>query len=160
MKSIRIDIWRKDINYFSEDIYKTKGNIIGGVPKIFSTMYTSIMNEINNLPFLKRCMEKGVLSLDKTSNYDVSYTQIARELSVLLNVNTYQVYGLTESDGAIFVQKHNDFDIDSVGGTIAPTTKYKVKTWEFYKDTNTLPKGELLVKRDSVFCLYFLEKEL
>ncbi|EWC75019.1 hypothetical protein C923_04290 [Plasmodium falciparum UGT5.1] len=193
MKGIRIDIWSKDINYFSEDIYNTKGNIIAGVPKIFSRMYTSIMNEIDNLPFLKRCMVKGVLSLGKSPSYDITSSnfldkivgvscrikekinpnleviingggklsaQIARELSVLLNVNTYQVYGLTETNGAIFVQNHNDFDTDSVGGPISPTTKYKVKTWETYKATDTLPKGELLVKSDSVFCGYFLEKEL
>ncbi|KYN96353.1 acyl-CoA synthetase [Plasmodium gaboni] len=193
MKGIRIDIWSKDMNYFSEDIYNTKGNIIAGVPKIFSRMYTNIMSEINNLPFLKRCMVKGVLSLGKSSTYNESSSnfldklvgvsckikekinpnleviingggklsaQIARELSILLNVNTYQVYGLTETNGAMFVQKHNDFDNDSVGGPIAPTTKYKVRTWEIYKANDALPKGELLVKSDSVFCGYFLEKEL
>ncbi|SCQ12897.1 acyl-CoA synthetase [Plasmodium sp. DRC-Itaito] len=85
--------------------------------------------------------------------------KIANELRVLLNINFYQGYGLTESTGPIFAQDTSDTNTESMGIPVSPNTKYKVKTWETYKATDTLPKGELLVKSGSIFSGYFLEKE-
>ncbi|SOV83907.1 acyl-CoA synthetase [Plasmodium reichenowi] len=84
---------------------------------------------------------------------------IASELSVLLNVKYYQGYGLTESTGPIFAQDTSDTNSESMGIPLSPNTIYKVKTWETYKATDTLPKGELLIKSGSIFSGYFLEKE-
>ncbi|ETW19327.1 hypothetical protein PFAG_01863 [Plasmodium falciparum Santa Lucia] len=85
--------------------------------------------------------------------------KIANELSVLLNINYYQGYGLTESTGPIFVQDTSDNNSESMGIPFSPNTKCKVKTWETYKATDALPKGELLIKSGSIFSGYFLEKE-
>ncbi|SPJ09187.1 acyl-CoA synthetase [Plasmodium sp. DRC-Itaito] len=85
--------------------------------------------------------------------------KIANELSVLLNIKYYQGYGLTESTGPIFAQDTSDTNSESMGIPLSPNTKYKVKTWETYKATDTLPKGELLIKSGSIFSGYFLEKE-
>ncbi|SCQ12731.1 acyl-CoA synthetase,putative [Plasmodium sp.] len=84
---------------------------------------------------------------------------IGAELSVLLNVKYYQGYGLTELTGPSFIQDVEDSNAESMGVPISPSTKYKVRTWEIYKATDTLPKGELLIKGDSMFSGYFLEKE-
>ncbi|SCQ12614.1 acyl-CoA synthetase, putative [Plasmodium sp.] len=84
---------------------------------------------------------------------------IANELCTLLNIKYCQGYGLTETGGAIFGKHVQDSNFECIGGPLSPNTKYKVRTWETYKATDTLPKGELLVKSDSIFKGYFLEKE-
>ncbi|SOV16416.1 acyl-CoA synthetase [Plasmodium sp. gorilla clade G2] len=85
--------------------------------------------------------------------------EVAEGLSVLLNVNYYQGYGLTESTGPIFLQDAEDSNTESMGVAVSPSTRYKVRTWEIYTATDTVPKGELLIKSDSMFSGYFLEKE-
>ncbi|CDO65290.1 acyl-CoA synthetase [Plasmodium reichenowi] len=85
--------------------------------------------------------------------------EVAEGLSVLLNVKYYQGYGLTESTGPIFLQDVDDPSTENMGVAVSPSTRYKVRTWEIYTAKDTLPKGELLVKSDSMFSGYFLEKE-
>ncbi|SCQ12632.1 acyl-CoA synthetase [Plasmodium gaboni] len=84
---------------------------------------------------------------------------VANELCTLLNIKYCQGYGLTETCGAIFGKHVEDSNFECIGGPTSPNTKYKVRSWETYKATDTLPKGELLVKSDSIFKGYFLEKE-
>ncbi|MBZ2160276.1 AMP-binding protein, partial [Streptococcus australis] len=84
---------------------------------------------------------------------------IAQDLCTLLNINYCQGYGLTETGGGIFGNHAKDTNFLCIGGPIAANTKYKVRSWETYKATDTLPKGELLIKSDSIFRGYFLEKE-
>nr|AAD10388.1 acyl-CoA ligase antigen [Plasmodium falciparum 3D7] len=84
---------------------------------------------------------------------------VASELCNLLNIKYCQGYGLTETGGAIFGKHVEDLNFECIGGPICPNTKYKVRSWETYKATDTLPKGELLIKSDSIFRGYFLEKE-
>ncbi|SOV73765.1 acyl-CoA synthetase [Plasmodium sp. gorilla clade G3] len=192
LSRIKIDIWSKHINFFSRDIFNSKGELLVGVPKVFNRIYSNIMAEINNLSSIKRRNVKNVLSLRRSVNCNyftnllegiTGYSskirncvnpnlevilngggklspRIAEELRVLLNVNFYQGYGLTETTGPIFVQQRRDYNTESMGGPIAPNTKYKVRTWETYKATDSTPKGELLIKSDSIFKGYFLEKEL
>ncbi|CDO66487.1 acyl-CoA synthetase [Plasmodium reichenowi] len=187
----RLNVWGKDINYFSKDIFNSKDFIMGGVPKVFSRIYTNIMTEIDNLPSSKRRLVKKILSLRKSDNnglfskflesiFHVSRKikekvnpnleiilcgggklspDIAEKFCHLLNIKYCQGYGLTETGGAVFGNHADDEHFEYIGGPIAPNTKYKVRTWETYKATDTLPKGELLVKSDSVFKGYFLEKE-
>ncbi|KYN93130.1 acyl-CoA synthetase, partial [Plasmodium gaboni] len=186
-----LNIWSKDLSYFSKDIFNSKDFIMGGVPKVFSRMYTNIMTEINNLSPIKRRIIKKIISLRKCNKngclgnfleniFHVSRkikekvnpnlqiilncggklsADVAQELCALLNINYCQGYGLTETAGGVFGTNEGDFNFESVGGPIAANTKYKVRTWETYKATETLPKGELLVKSDSIFKVYFLEKE-
>ncbi|KYN93311.1 acyl-CoA synthetase [Plasmodium reichenowi] len=186
-----LNIWSKDLSYFSKDIFNSKDFIMGGVPKVFSRIYTNIMTEINNLPPIKRSIVKKVISLRKSNKngwldkflesiFHVSHKikekinpnleiilngggklsgDVAKELCTLLNINYCQGYGLTETAGAIFGTNEGDSDFESIGGPISPSTKYKVRSWEKYKATDTLPKGELLIKSDSIFKGYFLEKE-
>ncbi|SOV83852.1 acyl-CoA synthetase, putative [Plasmodium reichenowi] len=71
--------------------------------------------------------------------------KIAEELHVLLNIKYFQGYDDDNSEG--------------MGRPTSASTKYKVRTWETYKATDTLPKCELLIKSDSIFRGYFLEKE-
>ncbi|CZT99687.1 acyl-CoA synthetase [Plasmodium falciparum NF54] len=186
-----LNVWGKDINYFSKDIYNTKENIMGGVPKVFCRIYTNIMTEIDNLPSPKRRLVRKILSLRKSDhngpfskflesifhiskkikdkvnpNLEIILSgggklspDIAEEFCYLLNIKYCQGYGLTETAGAILGNHADDEHFEYIGGPIAPNTKYKVRTWETYKATDTLPKGELLIKSDSMFSGYFLEKE-
>ncbi|SOV20149.1 acyl-CoA synthetase, putative [Plasmodium sp. gorilla clade G2] len=186
-----INIWSKDMKFFSKDIRNSEDEIIAGVPKVFSRMYTNIITEINNLSSCKRNIVKSILYLRKLfkngcfSNFLERITnissklrnkinpnmkvilngggklsaKIADELRVLLNIKYYQGYGLTEGTGPIFAQSMYDDNSEGMGGPICPSTKYKVRTWETYKATDRLPKGELLIKSDSIFRGYFLEKE-
>ncbi|SOV20401.1 acyl-CoA synthetase, putative [Plasmodium sp. gorilla clade G2] len=186
-----LNIWSKDVNYFSKDIFNTKYLILGGVPKVFSRIYTNIMTEINNLSPFKRYIIKSVISLRKSNknkwldkflenvfhisskikekinpNLEIILNgggklsaEVTLELCTLLNINYCQGYGLTESSGAIFGNHAEDSNFESIGGSVAPNTKYKVRTWDKYKATDPLPKGELLVKSDSIFKGYFLEEE-
>ncbi|SCQ12712.1 acyl-CoA synthetase, putative [Plasmodium gaboni] len=186
-----LNIWSKDLSYFSKDVFNSKDFIMGGVPKVFSRMYTNIMTEIDNLSPIKRRIIKKIISLRKCNKngclgnfldnvFNVSRKikekvnpnlqiilncggklppDVANELCTLLNINYCQSYGLTETAGGVFGTNEGDFNFESVGGPIAANTKYKVRTWEIYKATDTLPKGELLVKSDSIFKGYFLEKE-
>ncbi|SOV10605.1 acyl-CoA synthetase [Plasmodium sp. gorilla clade G2] len=192
LSGIKIDIWSKNINFFSRDIFNSKGELLVGVPKVFNRIYSNIMAEINNLSYIKRNNIKNVFSLRRSVNcacftkllegitgYSAKIRncvnpnlevilngggklspRIAEELRVLLNVNFYQGYGLTETTGPIFVQQKKDYNTESMGGPISPNTRYKVRTWETYKATDSTPKGELLIKSDSIFKGYFLEKEL
>ncbi|SOV75400.1 acyl-CoA synthetase [Plasmodium reichenowi] len=189
---IKIDIWSKNINFFSRDMFNSKGELLVGVPKVFNRIYSNIMAEINNLSDIKRRNIKNVFSLRRSVNCDcftdllegiTGYStkirncvnpnlevilngggklspRIAEELRVILNVNFYQGYGLTETTGPIFVQQRRDYNTESMGGPISPNTKYKVRTWETYKASDSTPKGELLIKSDSIFKGYFLEREL
>ncbi|KYN97457.1 acyl-CoA synthetase [Plasmodium gaboni] len=186
-----LKVWGKDLNYFSKDIYNSRENVMGGVPKVFCRIYTNIMKEIENLPPTKRKLVKKILSLRKSNNnglfskflesvFHVSSKiknkinpnleiilsgggklspDIAKDFCYLLNIKYFQGYGLTETGGAILGKHADDEHFEYIGGPIAPNTKYKVRTWETYKATDKLPKGELLVKSDSVFKGYFLEKE-
>ncbi|SOV20390.1 acyl-CoA synthetase [Plasmodium sp. gorilla clade G2] len=186
-----LNIWSKDLSYFSKDIYNSKDFIMGGVPKVFSRMYTNIITEINNLSPFKRSIINTIVSLRKHNKngwfvnfldniFHVSRkikekvnpnlqiilncggklsADVAQELCALLNINYCQGYGLTESGGGIFGNHEKDTNFECIGGPIAANTKYKVRSWETYKATDTLPKGELLVKSDSIFKGYFLEKE-
>ncbi|KYN93606.1 acyl-CoA synthetase, partial [Plasmodium gaboni] len=186
-----INIWSKDINYFSKDIFNSKDVIMGGVPKVFSRIYTNVMNEINNLSTFKKYIVKNMISLRKHNkngwlvkflenifhvsrkirekinpNLEVILNgagklspSVAQELCTLLNINFCQGYGLTESTGAIFGNHVQDSNFECIGGPIAPNTKYKVRSWEIYQASDSLPKGELLIKSDSIFKGYFLEKE-
>ncbi|CAB39122.1 hypothetical protein PFAG_00311 [Plasmodium falciparum Santa Lucia] len=186
-----LNIWSKDLNYFSKDIFNSKDFIMGGVPKVFSRMYTNIVTEINNLSPFKRFIINTVMSLRKSNkngwlgkflentfhvsskikekvnpNLEVILNgggklsaDIAQDLCTLLNINYCQGYGLTETGGGIFGNHAKDTNFLCIGGPIAANTKYKVRSWETYKAKDTLPKGELLVKSDSVFKGYFLEKE-
>ncbi|SOV20760.1 acyl-CoA synthetase, putative [Plasmodium sp. DRC-Itaito] len=186
-----LNIWSKDLSYFSKDIYNSKDFIMGGVPKVFSRMYTNIITEIKNLSPFKRCIINTIVSLRKHNKngwfvnfleniFHVSRkikekinpnlqiilncggklsAEVAQELCALLNINYCQGYGLTESAGGIFGNHEKDTNFECIGGPIAANTKYKVRSWETYKATDTLPKGELLVKSDSIFKGYFLEKE-
>ncbi|SOV74260.1 acyl-CoA synthetase,putative [Plasmodium sp. gorilla clade G3] len=188
---IKINIWSKDIKYLNRDIRNSNGEIIFGVPRVFSRMYTNIMTEINNLTSFKKWIAKQAINLRKGNNNggfskvvegitsvsskikDVINPNmraiisgggklcpdIAAELSVLLNIKYYQGYGLTELTGPCFLQDVEDCNIESMGVAVSPSTRYKVRTWETYKATDTLPKGELLIKSDSMFSGYFLEKE-
>ncbi|SCQ12697.1 acyl-CoA synthetase, putative [Plasmodium sp.] len=186
-----LNVWGKDLNYFSKDIYNSRENIMGGVPKVFCRIYTNIMNEIDNLPSPKRQLVKKILSLRKSNNngrfskflesiFHVSSKikdkinpnlegilsgggklspDIAQDFCYLLNIKYCQGYGLTETAGAILGNHADDEHFEYIGGPIASNTKYKVRTWETYKATDKLPKGELLIKSDSIFRGYFLEKE-
>ncbi|SOV20043.1 acyl-CoA synthetase, putative [Plasmodium sp. gorilla clade G2] len=188
---VKINIWSRDIKYLNSDICNSNSEIIFGVPKVFSRMYTNIMTEVNNLTGYKKFIAKQAINLRKGNN-DGAFSKvvegitsvsskikdvinpnmraivngggklcpnIANELGVLLNVKYYQGYGLTELTGPAFIQDVEDDNTESMGVPISPSTKYKVRTWEIYKATDTLPKGELLIKSDSMFSGYFLEKE-
>ncbi|SOV11129.1 acyl-CoA synthetase [Plasmodium sp. gorilla clade G2] len=106
-----------------------------------------IKNKIN--PELKMLLNGG----GKLSS------KIADELCILLDVDYFQGYGLTESTGALFVQNGDKYNTENIGGPISPNTKYKLRSWETYKANDNIPKGELLVKSDSMFNGYFLERE-
>ncbi|SCQ12695.1 acyl-CoA synthetase,putative [Plasmodium sp.] len=187
----RINIWSKDMKFFSKDILNSEDAIIGGVPKVFSRMYTNIITEINNLSSCKRRTVKTILYLRKLfkngcfSNFLERITnissklrnkinpnlqvilngggklsaKIADQLRILLDIKYFQGYGITEGTGPIFAQSLNDDNSEGMGGPASPSTRYKVRTWETYKATDKLPKGELLIKSDSIFRGYFLEKE-
>ncbi|SOS78614.1 acyl-CoA synthetase, putative [Plasmodium sp. gorilla clade G1] len=188
---IKINIWSRDIKYLNSDICNSNSEIIFGVPKVFSRIYTNIMTEINNLTGCKKFIAKQAINLRRGNN-DGGFSKvvesitsvsskikdvinpnmsaiisgggklcpdIADELRVLLNVKYYQGYGLTELTGPSFLQDVEDNNTESMGVPISPSTKYKVRTWETYRATDTLPKGELLIKSDSMFSGYFLEKE-
>ncbi|SCQ12715.1 acyl-CoA synthetase, putative [Plasmodium gaboni] len=188
---VKINIWSRDIKYLNSDICNSNSEIIFGVPKVFSRMYSNIMTEVNNLTGCKKFIAKQAINLRKGNN-DGAFSKvvegvtsvsskikdvinpnmraiingggklcpnIASELGVLLNVKYYQGYGLTELTGPTFIQDVEDDNTESMGVPISPSTKYKVRTWEIYKATDTLPKGELLIKSDSMFSGYFLEKE-
>ncbi|SOS80817.1 acyl-CoA synthetase, putative [Plasmodium sp. gorilla clade G1] len=188
---IKINIWSRDIKYLNRDICNSNSEIIFGVPKIFSRMYTNIMTEINNLTRCKKWIAKQAINLRKGNN-DGGFSKvvegitavsskikdvinpnmrvvvngggklcpnIASQLRVLLNIKYFQGYGLTELAGPSFLQDIDDNNTESMGVPVSPSTKYKVRTWETYKATDTLPKGELLIKSDSMFSGYFLEKE-
>ncbi|ETW38589.1 hypothetical protein PFTANZ_00704 [Plasmodium falciparum Tanzania (2000708)] len=65
---IKINIWSKDISCFSKDLYNSDVEVLAGVPKVFTRIYTNIMTEINNLPVLKKSLVKNILSLRKHFN--------------------------------------------------------------------------------------------
>ncbi|SOV84047.1 acyl-CoA synthetase, putative [Plasmodium sp.] len=191
MSTGRINIWSKDLNFFSKDIFNSKDAVLGGVPKVFCRIYTNIMTQLDNLPVCKKCIVKGVLFLRRTfkngcfskglekvtkvsskirqkinPNLEVILNgggklsaKIADELCILLNIKYYQGYGLTEFTGPIFAQRIIDTNSEGMGGPICPSIRYKVKSWETYKASDSLPKGELLIKSNAMFNGYFLEKE-
>ncbi|SCL83038.1 acyl-CoA synthetase, putative [Plasmodium chabaudi adami] len=107
-----------------------------------------IRNKIN--PLLKAFVSgSGKLSSDVES-----------ELSLLLDIDIYQGFGMTETAGPIFVQNFDDKSIDTVGGPCAKAVEYKVSTWETYDAKSKPPKGELLIKSDQIFRGYFLKEDL
>ncbi|CAD2083664.1 acyl-CoA synthetase, putative [Plasmodium vinckei lentum] len=87
-------------------------------------------------------------------------SDVESELSLLLDVDIYQVFGMTETGGPIFVQGYRDKSIDTVGGTHIKPVEYKVSTWETYDAKSNPPKGELLIKSDQLFKGYFLKEDL
>ncbi|CAD2094972.1 acyl-CoA synthetase, putative [Plasmodium vinckei] len=87
-------------------------------------------------------------------------SDVENELSLLLDVEIYQVFGMTETSGPIFIQGYKDKTIDTVGGTHIKPVEYKVSTWETYDAKSKPPKGELLIKSDQLFRGYFLKEDL
>ncbi|CAA9986698.1 ATP-dependent acyl-CoA synthetase, putative [Plasmodium knowlesi strain H] len=85
--------------------------------------------------------------------------KVERDLSVLLNINFYQGYGLTETTGPIMVQHQRDNSTNSIGGPVSPHVQYKVVTWEKYDAKGRPPRGELLLKGQQLFSGYFLRPE-
>ncbi|EAA18133.1 octapeptide-repeat antigen [Plasmodium yoelii yoelii] len=85
---------------------------------------------------------------------------VERELSLLLDVDIYQGFGMTETAGPIFMQQPNDKNINTVGGPSIQPIEYKVTTWETYDAGSKPPKGELLIKSDQLFRGYFLKDNL
>ncbi|CAD2094014.1 acyl-CoA synthetase, putative [Plasmodium vinckei lentum] len=87
-------------------------------------------------------------------------SDVESELSLLLDVDIYQTYGMTETAGSIFIQGPKDKSINNVGGTHIKPIEYKVSTWETYDAKSKPPKGELLIKSDQLFRGYFLKEDL
>ncbi|CAD2098355.1 acyl-CoA synthetase, putative [Plasmodium vinckei] len=87
-------------------------------------------------------------------------SDVESELSLLLDVDIYQGFGMTETAGSIFMQGPKDKSINTVGGTHIKPIEYKVSTWETYDAKSTPPKGELLIKSDQLFRGYFLKEDL
>ncbi|CXH95792.1 long-chain acyl-CoA synthase, putative [Plasmodium berghei] len=85
---------------------------------------------------------------------------VERELSLLLDVDIYQGFGMTETAGPIFMQRAQDKSVNSVGGPSIQHIEYKVTTWEAYDAGSKPPKGELLIKSDQLFRGYFLKNDL
>ncbi|ANQ06656.1 ATP-dependent acyl-coa synthetase [Plasmodium coatneyi] len=85
--------------------------------------------------------------------------KVERDLSVLLNINFYQGYGLTETTGPIIVQHQRDYSTNNIGGPVSPYVQYKVVTWEKYDAKGRPPRGELLLKGKQLFSGYFLRPE-
>ncbi|VEV56206.1 acyl-CoA synthetase, putative [Plasmodium vinckei vinckei] len=107
-----------------------------------------IRNKIN--PMLKMALNGGgKLSPD-----------VEKELSLLLDIDIYQGYGMTETAGSMFMQSPKDKSTNTVGGTHIKPTEYKVSTWETYDAKSKPPKGELLIKSDQLFRGYFLKGDL
>ncbi|EUD66762.1 hypothetical protein C922_02747 [Plasmodium inui San Antonio 1] len=84
---------------------------------------------------------------------------VERDLAVLLNINFYQAYGLTETTGPIVIQHHSDNSTNNIGGPVSPYVQYKVVTWEKYDAKGKPPRGELLLKGKQIFSGYFLRRE-
>ncbi|SBT84284.1 acyl-CoA synthetase, putative [Plasmodium ovale] len=84
---------------------------------------------------------------------------VENELCVLLDVNLYQGYGLTETSGPLFLQNSKDYSVNNLGGPVSPNTFFKLVTWETYNSKGKPPKGELLLKSEQLFAGYFLRKE-
>ncbi|SCM00658.1 acyl-CoA synthetase, putative [Plasmodium chabaudi adami] len=107
-----------------------------------------IRNKIN--PTLKMFLNGGgKLSSD-----------VEKELSLLLDIDIYQGFGMTETAGPIFVQDPRDKSDNTVGGPHVKSVEYKVSTWETYDAKSQPPKGELLIKSDQLFRGYFLKEDL
>ncbi|KEG00515.1 acyl-CoA synthetase, putative [Plasmodium vinckei vinckei] len=107
-----------------------------------------IRNKIN--PSLKMLLNGGgKLSPD-----------VEKELSLLLNLDVYQGFGMTETGGAIFIQHAKDKSGNTIGGSHIKPVEYKVSTWETYDAKSNPPKGELLIKSDQLFRGYFLKEDL
>ncbi|VWU51867.1 acyl-CoA synthetase, putative [Hepatocystis sp. ex Piliocolobus tephrosceles] len=189
--NVNINIWSKDLSYFSKDLYNSRTNVLVGVPKIFNRLYSSIMTEISKLSTFKRFMVKTILALRRMNNNGLisqfleSITNISKqirnkidpdlllivngggkiskkvqsELNLLLNIDFYQGYGLTETTGPIFVQTELCNDNNNVGSLISPYTQFKVVSWEVFDAKANPPQGELLVKGDQLFNGYFLKKQ-
>ncbi|SCL88303.1 acyl-CoA synthetase, putative [Plasmodium chabaudi chabaudi] len=87
-------------------------------------------------------------------------SDVESELSLLLDIDIYQGFGMTETTGPIFMQDTKDKSIDTVGGPYIKTVEYKVSTWESYDAKSKPPKGELLIKSDQLFRGYFLKDDL
>ncbi|KJP87363.1 hypothetical protein AK88_03043 [Plasmodium fragile] len=85
--------------------------------------------------------------------------KVERDLSVLLNINFYQAYGLTETTGPVIVQHVRDTSTGNIGGPVSPHVQYKVQTWEKYNAKAKPPRGELLLKGPQLFSGYFLKPE-
>ncbi|CAD2085364.1 acyl-CoA synthetase, putative [Plasmodium vinckei lentum] len=85
---------------------------------------------------------------------------VEKELSLLLDIDIYQGFGMTETAGAIFVQHPKDKSGNTVGGPHIKPVEYKVSTWETYDAKSNPPKGELLIKSDQLFRGYFLKDDL
>ncbi|GAW79459.1 ATP-dependent acyl-CoA synthetase [Plasmodium gonderi] len=84
---------------------------------------------------------------------------VERDLSVLLDVNFYQGYGLTETSGPIIAQHNLDTSTNNIGGPVSNHVQYKVVTWENYEAKGKKPRGELLLKADQLFSGYFQKKD-
>ncbi|CAD2097998.1 hypothetical protein YYG_03263 [Plasmodium vinckei petteri] len=87
-------------------------------------------------------------------------SDVESELSLLLDVDIYQGFGMTETTGPILLQDIKDKSVDTVGGPYIKPVEYKVSTWETYDAKSKPPKGELLIKSDQLFRGYFLKEDL
>ncbi|CAD2103480.1 acyl-CoA synthetase, putative [Plasmodium vinckei brucechwatti] len=87
-------------------------------------------------------------------------SDVESELSLLLDVDIYQGFGMTETAGPIFLQDIKDKSIDTIGGPYIKNVEYKVSTWETYDAKSKPPKGELLIKSNQLFRGYFLKEDL
>ncbi|CAD2102613.1 acyl-CoA synthetase, putative [Plasmodium vinckei brucechwatti] len=87
-------------------------------------------------------------------------SDVESELSLLLDIDIYQGFGMTETAGSIFMQGPKDKSINTVGGAHIKPIEYKVSTWETYDAKSKPPKGELLIKSDQLFRGYFLKEDL
>ncbi|SCQ12596.1 acyl-CoA synthetase, putative [Plasmodium gaboni] len=59
-----INIWSKDMKIFSKDIRNSEDEIIAGVPKVFSRMYTNIITDINNLSSCRNVLKVFYIYVD------------------------------------------------------------------------------------------------
>nr|SPJ13219.1 acyl-CoA synthetase [Plasmodium sp. DRC-Itaito] len=148
----------------------TEINNLPVLKKLFVKNILSLRKHFNNGPIsqvIEKCTNISCRIKDKVNpkmqvllnGGGKLSSKIADELCVLLNVDYVQGYGLTESTGALFAQDGKECNSENVGGPISSSTRYKLRSWETYKANDFIPKGELLVKSDSIFSGYFLERE-
>ncbi|CAD2106428.1 acyl-CoA synthetase, putative [Plasmodium vinckei brucechwatti] len=158
-----LNIFSNDFSYFKDDLLGSEASVIIGVPKVLNRIYSAIQTDLveSITGISKKIRNKINPSLKAfVSGSGKLSSDVESELSLLLDVDIYQGFGMTETAGPIFVQNFDDKSIDTVGGPCAKAVEYKVSTWETYNAKSTPPKGELLIKSDQLFRGYFLKEDL